>query len=211
MQLKQWVTDLVDLGALQSGAFRLRLGPVQVKALIDGCIEVLLPEAQAKGLSMESGIEAGVSDIIQADESRLRQVLLILLDNAVKVSEQGCVSLTARRGGHCSGHAIIRQSAMLAGAWMEFHVTDTGPGLSEADQVKILNVFSRMDSAGRGTGLSVALAARLCAAMGGLLTVQSDAGNGSTFVVRVPLGLLSEVPVSAEEELAPAPALPGGA
>ena len=94
---------------------------------------------------------------------------------------------------------------------MEFHVTDPGPGLSEEDQVKILNLFSRMDSANRGTGLGIALAARLCVAMGGLLSVESDGHSGSTFIVRVPLGLPSEAPASTEAELAPAPALPGGA
>ncbi len=211
MQLKQWVTDLVDLGALQSGAFRLHLGPVHIKTLIEGCVAVLRPEAEAKGLGIESGIEVGASDHIQADESRLRQVLLILLDNAVKVTEKGNISLTARRGLHGCSNAIGRQTAVLAGACMEFLVTDAGPVLSDEDQVKILNVFSRMDSVGRGTGLSIALAARLCSAMGGMLLVESDGRKGSTFIVRVPLGLPSEVSVSADEELSPAPALPGGA
>lgn len=206
MKITRLVTDLVDFGALQSGAFRMHFGPVVLAELIESCVKELEPEAKSKGLSLDWAVEVGLPKVIQTDGPRLRQALLILLGNGVKFTREGGVSVRARKGRAECCHADQSQGFAFVGACLEIAIKDSGPGLTPEDQKKVLRLFSRLESVpkGFGSGLSLALAARLCVAMGGSLQVLSDGHSGSTFIVRLPLGLPAEIPEAAEEAMAPA-------
>jgi signal transduction histidine kinase len=207
MHFKRLVTDLVDLGALGSGTFRLHLGPVKLKELLSACVEEFRPEAEAKKLSLGFDIVVGTPSIVQADEARLRQVLLILINNGLKFTKEGGLAVVAQRGsGIGEGEQVLSQGTVCAGVCLEILISDTGPGLSPEDRGRIMQVFARLENNPKGysPGFSVALAARLCAAMGGALCVRAAREHGSTFIVRIPLGILSEEPARESAELAPA-------
>jgi signal transduction histidine kinase len=114
---------------------------------------------------------------VTTDETKLRQVLLNLLSNAAKFTEKGAVTLTVRREQRAGGD------------WIEAKVDDTGIGMAEKDLSKLFQDFAQVNAqAGKygGTGLGLAVSQRLCALMGGGITVTSEVGRGSSFVVRVP-------------------------
>jgi signal transduction histidine kinase/CheY-like chemotaxis protein len=185
------VNDLIDLGALQSGVFRLEPAPVALRALVEECAAALRPAAAAKRLAFHVSIGPGVPPWVRVDGVRLRQVLLNLLNNAVKFTHEGRVELTVAPGA--DGH-------------VEFTVADTGPGIPAALRARLFQPFARLDpAAGEGSGLGLALVRALCAAMGGGVELVGEAGPGATFVVRVPLPV-AEAP---RAEFSPAPA--GGA
>lgn len=188
MTLKRLVTNLVDLGALGSGAYRIRLEPVRLRELIDACTEPYFALARAKGVTLEVGFKAGVPPLIHADEDRLAQVLNTLLDNAVRLTEEGTIQLQVCLAEAPAG--LSSDDKRLAGAWIELHVSDMGPGVSADDGEKLLRLFRILDRPDRaaGSGISLAIAARWCGAMGGVLRVESDGINGSTFIVSLPIG-----------------------
>ncbi|MGH7958671.1 MAG: ATP-binding protein, partial [Opitutaceae bacterium] len=165
------VNDLIDLGALQSGAFQLQMGPVRLHGLIDECVAALRPAAAERGLALQVEVAPNVPGLVEADSVRLRQVLLNLLTNAVKFTTAGTVSLTVQRAG---------------GDRLEFVVRDTGPGFPVALRGRLFQPFTRLDPASGGSGLGLALVHGLCAAMGGVVTLD-DTAPGATFTVSLPL------------------------
>ncbi len=166
------VNDLIDLGALQSGAFRLELGPVALRTLIGECVTALQPAATEKRLSLQTQIAADVPLWVSGDGVRLRQILLNLLKNAVKFTSAGKVSLTIRR----------HQSEV------DFVIADTGPGIPAAQRDRLFKPFARLDpTSASGSGLGLALVHGLAQAMGGEIWLEPDTGVGATFVVRLPL------------------------
>lgn len=212
LRLARLLNDLVDLGALQSGAFRLQVSAVNLREMGEACLETVRPQARQKGLALDFAIGTGVPTMVQADEERLCHVLLILLDNAIANTASGKVSLAALCGSSAPGEVLGGKTPALSGAFLELQVTDSGPGLSEEDRGKILQLFSRLEKANRGVGSGVrlSLAAHLCKAMGGSLHVRSgDSGQGTSFVVRLPMGLFADAPANATSELVTA--MPGGA
>lgn len=184
------VNDLIDLGALQSGAFQLENGPIALRALVEECGLALRPAANAKGLAFHTDIAPGVPGWVRVDGVRLRQILLNLLTNAVKFTPAGGVVFTVRRG---------------EGAWVEFVVADTGAGIPPALRPRLFQPFARLDpAAGDGSGLGLALVQGICSVLGGTVHLAESSGPGATFIVRLPLprceppaGELSDSPLAA--------------
>lgn len=167
------VNDLIDLSAVDAGAFQLAESTVALEPLVRDTAESLRPRAAAKGLDLSCALEAGLPAWVSVDGTRVRQVLLNLLNNAVKFTDRGRVS--------------VRLSGAAADgvAWrLRLEVEDTGPGIAPEQQARLFQAFSRLEqTAGKeGTGLGLAIAARLCAAMGGGLRVESDGRSGSRFI-----------------------------
>lgn len=166
------VNDLIDLGALQSGAFQLEPTAVDLRATIDDCAAALRPAAAAKGLEFRVAVAAGVPGWVRADGVRLRQVLLNLLTNAVKYTPGGFVALAVR----------------AADGQLEFAVSDSGPGIPEAQRSRLFQPFARLDpAAGDGSGLGLALVQGLCSVMDGTVRLADEGQPGATFVARLPL------------------------
>jgi CheY-like chemotaxis protein/two-component sensor histidine kinase len=165
------VNDLIDLGALQSGAFQLENAPARLRKLIDDCVASLRPAATERGLTLGVSVAGDVPDWVITDSVRLRQILLNLLTNAVKFTPAGSVTLAVKRG---------------IGTRIEFVVTDSGPGIPEALRPRLFQPFTRLDPASGGSGLGLALVHGLCAAMGGTV-VLGDSAEGAVFTVTLPL------------------------
>jgi signal transduction histidine kinase/CheY-like chemotaxis protein len=167
------VNDILDLARLDAGQLTLHLAPVSVKRLLQSTAELLSPRAQAKGLEIGWSVPAALPTVL-ADEGRLRQILFNLAGNAIKFTETGGVllSVEARPSG-------------AAPTTLRFLVTDTGPGVPEAERERIFEIFAqataehgaRADS----TGLGLAIVRRLAAAHGGRAGVETPAEGGAQF------------------------------
>lgn len=169
------INDILDLSRVEAG--KLGLSPVVIEwpTFLETLSESIRPLAAAKALGFSVNIEPEVP-AIRADETRLRQVLLNLLTNAVKFTDRGWVKL---RVGSSAGNARVH-----------IDVTDTGIGIEETHHETIFDEFTQVDQSSTrehgGAGLGLAISRRLIRLMGGFLTVKSAPGRGSTFRVELP-------------------------
>ncbi|OAS23131.1 PAS domain-containing hybrid sensor histidine kinase/response regulator [Methylobacterium platani] len=168
------VNDILDFSSVEAGAVSLRGDPFAIEALAEGCLGVVGAAAAAKDLAVTSAIDASLPRRLVGDEGRLRQILLNLLNNAVKFTPRGSVALALRHEGSGRDGERIR-----------FSVADTGIGIPADKQGRLFERFSQVDSSIRrdygGTGLGLAISRRLVEAMGGEIGVISEAGRGATF------------------------------
>lgn len=171
------VNDLIDLSALESGAFRLILAPVPLAELVQQTVDSLRPRADARHLALSLRIGPDLPAWIEGDAERIRQIVLNLLGNALKFTEQGRVDVDLRRAGD-DAHPQLALT-----------VADTGPGIPAADQSRLFEPFFRLELTARkeGSGLGLALVTGLCRSMGGTIEVESEPGRGARFTVRLPL------------------------
>ena len=174
LRLTRLIDDLLQLSQLESGAHKPALQPVAVRALVERLLPTLRPEIDKRRLTV--AVEVGAAVRAQADPDRLRQILLNVLQNAVKYNrEQGTVRITAAPEG-----AMLRVS-----------VADTGIGIPEADLPRLFERFYRVDKARSrelgGTGLGLSIVKHLVESHGGRTGVASRFGEGSTFWFTVPL------------------------
>ena len=163
------VNDLLDLSAIQAGAFRLVEKPTALVELVTQTTDSLRLRAEEKGLGFELSIEPAVPTWASIDGGRVRQVLINLVGNAIKFTDRGRVEVSLARG---SGENELVLT-----------VRDTGPGIAAADLGRLFRSFERLDAtaAKEGTGLGLALSAALCRGMHGNITVESTEGIGTTF------------------------------
>ncbi|OYV01249.1 MAG: hybrid sensor histidine kinase/response regulator [Burkholderiales bacterium PBB5] len=176
------IDGLLDLARIEAGRLRLDPAPVPVREFLDDLVHMVAPQAAAKQLKFELQTEGRVPAYIRADAKRLRQILINLLGNAVRFTDQGRITL---RLDH------TREVA-------RFQVIDTGIGIAEQDLERIFLPFER-GSGGRrsgdpGTGLGLTITHLLTQLMGGELTVTSTPGQGSTFTVRLYLSEIAAPP-----------------
>jgi len=166
------VNDILDLARLDSGQLILHPAPLEPKALLQSTAELLSPKAHGKGLEIAWAAPADLPTVM-ADEGRLRQVLFNLAGNAVKFTETGGVLLGVETRGHDADQVTLR-----------FTVTDTGPGVPDADRERIFNAFAQSDEhVGRtdSSGLGLAIVRRLAAAHAGKAGVDSPEQGGARF------------------------------
>ena len=170
------VNDLLDLSAIESGAFRLVNRPAPAGKIVEQTVASMQPTAHAKGLALGVAIDPALPAWVAADVERLRQVALNLISNALKFTEKGRVDVTLR--------AV--ETAPCGTFTLELAVADTGPGIAPEHHVRLFRAFSRLELATpkEGAGLGLALSAALCRSAGGSLTVASDGRNGSCFTAR---------------------------
>ncbi|ABC83772.1 sensor histidine kinase [Anaeromyxobacter dehalogenans] len=170
-RLSRLTQDLLDLSRIESRQWTFELAPVDLGPLARQVLELFASAARAKGIALRAGIPAGAT--LRADARALEQVLVNLVDNAVKYTATGSVTLSAARDGD---------------AWV-ISVADTGPGIERHHLPRLFERFYRVDS-GRsrdqgGTGLGLAIVKHLVQGMGGEVGVESGAG-GTRFWMRLP-------------------------
>ena len=187
--LLQMINRVLDLSEIEAEHVVLETTAVDLRHLANACIDLLRPAAAAKGLALRVEIAAEVPPLITIDPTRLRQILLNLLGNAVKFTAQGRVALDVR---------VIQP---VAGRVASVHIaiTDTGPGIPPGRRRELFQEFERLgvDSnvAIEGAGLGLALSARLARLMGGRIVHEDHPGGGSVFRLELPLeDLLSGAP-----------------
>ncbi|MFN3946383.1 MAG: ATP-binding protein [Allosphingosinicella sp.] len=168
------VNDLLDFSKIEAGRIELSPEPFAIETLVDNSVSIVRDSAQAKGLEMRVSVDPCLSPYFLGDENRIRQVLLNLLNNAVKFTAEGMVSLHVRREAEESGRERIR-----------FTVTDTGSGIDATRQRRLFRPFVQADASITrrygGTGLGLSISKRLVELMGGEIDFLSQEGEGSSF------------------------------
>jgi len=190
------LNDLLDFSKIEVGKLELDPADFSLRSTLDGTLRTLATRADKKGLELVCQVQPNVPDALVGDASRLRQVLLNLVGNAIKFTEAGEVVVRVEVAGEptAEGEAGLR-----------FAVTDTGIGIPPEKQETIFRAFEQEDTSTTrkygGTGLGLTIANRLVALMGGTIAVESQPGRGSTFAFTARFGQQEHRP----EPIAPGP------
>jgi CheY-like chemotaxis protein len=173
------INDILDFSKIEAGKLELERSLFDPVSVVDEVVALLAPRAVEKGLLLEARMQPGLPRIVRGDPGRLRQVLLNLVGNAVKFTEQGRIEASAGVMGDEGELARIR-----------FAVADTGIGIRPEDRARLFESFVQGDSSTTrkygGTGLGLAISRQLVEMMGGTIEVHSEPGRGSTFSFAVP-------------------------
>jgi PAS domain S-box-containing protein len=168
------VNDILDFSKVEAGQLELERRPFSLSGLIRDTVAIVSPMAAVKNLRVNVTIEPGVPETIRGDHSRLRQILLNLLNNAIKFTVKGSIAVDVRKQTETDDSECIR-----------FSITDSGIGIPAEQQERLFKRFSQADSSVSrkhgGTGLGLAICKQLVELMGGEIGIVSEAGLGSTF------------------------------
>jgi signal transduction histidine kinase/CheY-like chemotaxis protein len=194
--LLELINAVLDLSKIEAGKMELYLETFEVSGLVGDIAAVIQPLAAKNANRLEVDCDAGIGTM-RADLTKVRQALFNLLSNASKFTDHGTISLSVSRDTHDGPESIV------------FRVRDTGIGMTPEQVDRLFEAFSQADAATTrkygGTGLGLALSRRLCRMMGGDVTVESEAGRGSTFTIQLP----AQVTEAPEEEPAKPATAPG--
>jgi PAS domain S-box-containing protein len=171
------INDILDLSKIEAQKLELLLAPVNLPTFLEGVGEISRVRADGKQIAFNCQLATELPTTIEADEKRLRQVLLNLLSNAVKFTDRGSVTFRVER-------VMPNSSASSSNCRLRFEAIDTGIGIAPADIDKLFNAFEQVGNRTRhveGTGLGLAIGQRLVRLMGGKLEVESQLGVGSKF------------------------------
>ena len=176
------INNVLDYSRIDSGKLELERGHVDPRACVHEVLQITEALAQTKKIELRSEIASSTPARVIGDATRLRQILLNLVSNAIKFTERGAVTLAAGVEGDADGRAMLI-----------FRVADTGAGVPPERLPSLFDTFTQLDAktAGKhgGSGLGLAIVRRLAKAMGGELTATSTPGEGSTFALRLPFEL----------------------
>ncbi|WP_394559458.1 CHASE domain-containing protein [Aquipseudomonas alcaligenes] len=196
--LLQLINDVLDLAKIEAGRVQLKLEPLNIQDLLVELDSSLRPMAEIKGLRLITHMEPGVARVIHSDRGRLQQILRNLLSNALKFTEYGEVELSI-------GHSPVSLDADRE--TLQFVVRDSGIGIDPAQHERIFQAFQQIDgSTSRrfgGTGLGLAITRQLVEVLGGQISLESTPGQGSRFIVRLPVTALQAQ--AKDDEAADAP------
>ena len=180
------INDILDFSKIEAGQLRLEQISFRLRELVSDTAEIAGVRAREKGLAVKTLFSDGAGgaellpDAVMGDPTRLRQILINLIGNAIKFTEKGEVTVQVRGETAANGAAVLH-----------FSVTDTGIGIPKEKQTALFQKFMQVDSTTTrkygGTGLGLAICKQLVEMMGGKIWVESEAGTGSTFHFTVPL------------------------
>ena len=180
------INDILDFSKVEAGMLELDPRPFELRECLESAIDLIAPKTAEKGLDLSYVVEPGTPEGIVADITRLRQVLLNLLNNAVKFTEKGEIAVSVSRASS-SGMKDAGDACTLL-----FSVRDTGIGIPKDRMDRLFKSFSQVDASITrrygGTGLGLAISKSLAVLMGGDIWVESVEGKGTTFsfTIRAP-------------------------
>jgi signal transduction histidine kinase/CheY-like chemotaxis protein len=190
------INDILDFSKIQAKKLTIESAPFRLRELVDSAIDIVATSAAGKGLRLGVVVDHRLTDTVNGDPTRLRQVLVNLLNNAVKFTSDGRIDVIAEPGDGPGG--LVR-----------FTVADTGVGIAPEVQATLFHAFQQGDSSTTrrfgGTGLGLAICRELATLMGGEIGVISEVGAGSRFWFTVRLAMV------ADEGAVGTPATPAGA
>ena len=193
-QLLLLINDVLDLSKVEAGKMEVRPVSFQLESLIDVCLRTVEPMVRPEQLHLTKDLEADLPELF-TDQEKLKQILMNLVSNAVKFTEAGTVTVRARRHGSRLAVSVI----------------DSGIGIPEDATQLIFEEFRQVDSSSTrrhgGTGLGLSISRHFARLLGGDITVQSKLGQGSTFVLDIPMRHEGELHAPA---VAHAPSAPPG-
>ncbi len=170
------INNILDFSKIESGKFQLLINTFDIRHLLEDTIEIIASQAHTKGLELVLNLPLDLTGAVSGDAERLRQVLINLLGNAIKFTQQGEVQLKV---------SWLEQASPDTKMNLLFEVTDTGPGIAPEQQELIFDSFTQADGSitrrHGGTGLGLSISRQLLAMMGGELRLSSALGQGSCF------------------------------
>jgi len=175
------INDVLEMSKIEAGRTTLNEGSFNLFRLLAGLEEMFRLRAESEGLSLEFELEPDIPQYISVDEGKLRQIIMNLLGNAVKFTDQGGILLRAM--------VKTPDGTSGLGSILRIEVEDTGPGIPPDDLEDIFNPFVQSESgqnAQEGTGLGLSISREFAEMMGGTLTVNSDRDAGSNFILEIP-------------------------
>ncbi len=194
------ISDILDFSRIEAGKLLLEPKPVEIHRIIDECVHLLFPQARQKGLSLTVDVPAAALWTVRTDETRIRQILMNLVGNAIKFTASGSVSISLE----------YEQQTETTGLF-SFSVADTGPGLTAGIQGRIFDAFYQADNSSTreqsGTGLGLAIVRQLVDLLGGELSLTTLPGKGSCFRVSIPLSLVEKTALGLPGRLREQPVL----
>jgi PAS domain S-box-containing protein len=168
------INDILDISKIEAGQLEIVKRPFDLRQAVESVLRVVQPLAQKKNLKLLASMEVNVG-IINQDRRRVEQVLINLVNNAIKFTEQGTVEIECK----------------IKEGWLDIRVRDSGIGIKPEDMDRLFKPFQQIDTglarSHEGTGLGLAICKRLVTAMGGAITVESKWGEGSTFKCAFPM------------------------
>jgi two-component system, sensor histidine kinase len=174
------ISNVLDFSRIEAGKIELERVDFSLASLLDDLHLLMAPEATERGLDLSFEIQPSLPQTVRGDPTRIRQVLINLVSNALKFTQRGSVGVTLS-SAPSHGHET----------WLRFNVADTGIGISEPTREKMFLAFVQADSTMTrryaGTGLGLAISKQLVEAMNGAIGVDSVPGQGSSFWFDVPL------------------------
>jgi signal transduction histidine kinase/CheY-like chemotaxis protein len=186
------INDILDFSKIESGKFEIVPDRYSLASLINDVVSIIRIRLLEKPLCFITDINSKLPAMLLGDEARLRQILLNLLTNALKYTEEGYISLRV------DGETAEDGSLLLI-----FEVADTGIGIKEEDIARLFGDFMRLDvtknRSTEGTGLGLAITRSFCVAMGGEILVKSSYGEGSVFTVKIPQNTEDPQPLASVE------------
>lgn len=180
------INDILDFSKIEAG--RMEIIPVKylLSSLINDTVSIIRMRIMEKPIRFFTNIDSNIPNGLVGDEVRLRQILLNLLSNTVKYTDRGHISVT-----------FTEDRRDEETVWLKISITDTGHGIKPEDQEKLFGDFVQVNakkSSIEGTGLGLVITKRLCMAMGGDISMESEYGKGSVFTVIIPQGIYAKEP-----------------
>ncbi len=179
------INDILDFSRVEAGRMEIDAVNFNLRELVERVAEVLNTRAAEKGIELICFIEPGIPALLTGDPNRLRQILINLVGNAIKFTEKGEVVVSVERADDSDSGKI------------HFMVSDTGIGISRANQEKLFEKFSQVDTSITrrygGTGLGLSITKALVELMGGNIRVESEEGKGSTFHFCLPFNIQKRI------------------
>ncbi len=183
------INDVLDLSKIESGKLDMEAAPFDPAALFEDAAALLAPRAHSRGLELVCAIDPTLPDLVRGDATRLRQVVMNLLTNALKFTHEGEVTLT-----------VMQTPLDVGRVQLHVEVRDTGIGISPEQQEKVFESFVQADASTTrrygGTGLGLTISRNLVEMMGGQMGLDSRPGKGSRFWFTCPCGLPETVSVT---------------
>ncbi len=183
------INDILDFSKIESGKMEIVPVSYSLSSVLNDVYNMVSYKAGQKGLAFHMEVDPNIPDALHGDEVRLQQVVVNILNNAVKYTPKGSVTFTVKARGDMQGETLE----------LEFITQDTGIGIREEDKEKLFSKFQRLDLEKNrnieGTGLGLAITVRLTEMMAGTITVDSVYSEGSTFTIRLPQVVEKNAPI----------------
>lgn len=179
------INDILDFSKIEAGSMEINEADYDFCSVLNDVYNMIRIKAEQKSLSLKFNIDSALPDKLYGDEMRLRQIMVNILNNAVKYTQEGSVTL------------VVTGERMFDGTiTLKIDVIDTGMGIKPEDIENLFQKFKRLDTdknrTVEGSGLGLAIASSLLDLMGGSISVQSEYGKGSTFTILLPQKVVSD-------------------
>ena len=212
LSLLSIINDILDISKIEAGTLLIQPAPYSLASLLNDVISMICLRLAAKPIIFIADVNPSIPNNLIGDEARLRQILLNLLTNAVKYTNEGFIRFSVRGEAFTSAGAGSAETAAEftpnsvpagpAGRKIKliFEIADSGIGIQEKDMPILFTSFTRLDmkknSGIEGTGLGLVITRSLCLAMGGGISLSSVYGKGSTFSITIPQGSFGGAPLA---------------